>query len=315
MVGIWWLVRQTVYGSAQGEGAVWLGVGLGVGSSVLSVLLLELLMLFRRSWEDLRRQRRFRKFFGIPEIDGRVAVVVSAFAGTQQMVWDKQVVGWPSYGDAAPPNPNARVDMSVRSDLICAASIMSAFAEVDLSVPTMVWDDEAIKHLESGEGVYNVMIIVGLFTNNFVGWLREKRLLRLFDLDYDTNWTGKKSNEMYGHIAIAHHEDRRLTHRETWAVLRGIDQVLDRGIVAKMQLGKAHGNVMVFIIGGISETGTEESGKFVRTHWRALMNWRDQDNNQRVGDREFALVVDVPFGQRKESPSVNRVCVENQCSY
>jgi hypothetical protein len=176
----------------------------------------------------------------------------------------------------------------------------------------MVWDDRAITHLQQNDHAYDVMITVGLFTNNLVGWLRNQGDLRLFDLDYTGNWDEREVNEVYGHIALARRVDGRIMKQETWDMFKAIDQELDRGLVAKLQLGRSRGSVTILIVGGIEAYGTEEICKFVQTDWRALMDWRDEDSGQRVGDREFALVTDVAYGKTKDTTTVKRVCVECQ---
>ena len=59
------------------------------------------------------------------------------------------------------------------------------------------------------------------------------------------------------------------------------------------------GNCTGFIVGGLSEHGTSQAGRFLKEQWEKLYELTDT-NGERIGSRSFAIVLSIQKNRKKE---------------
>jgi len=270
--------------------------------SIWAAMLMEMLAQFRQIWDLQRTQRFFRQLIGINDASKEIAIVLPKFDMPLDLIWRKQMKSWPEYsGDLSSMlQTGLRTDGCTQPDLSAAASFLEMFSKIGLPSPAIIWDDEAFAKVADPASSYTVLIAIGLFSNNLVGWLNlQTHLNRLFKLDlFWVEEAGQTISASEGMIKLANHFDMRIDINEKkWTEFKIIEGQTDYGLVAKVRLTESMGEKTIFLLGGIDAEGTQRMGDFMCREWRNIMTMTDSDTQMRVDGNEFALVVDIPLDE------------------
>lgn len=324
----WWSIRA---GQGDTDGLVIATAGSAVLGSVLAALLVEVIDQYREILADTRNQQEFRRFFGIPANDSKVAIILPEFEMVQQK-WKDMGEGGILMPLTPTPTPlPQRVNVNVRCDIWAASQLISVFGELGLPSPTILSDismkptkltdesikDESIKMVDMfmfGPGhpfsQYDVLIAIGLYSNYLVMWANHKQYAgTLFGLRYyNTVKEGGDNKRPSAEILLPVYEGGM---RREIMEKANKDDSLEYGLIAKTRLHLDSGPKTLFVVGGIEESGTEQVSEYLAREWRDLLQRVDTGTqNQRAPmEKGFAIFARMPKEKQFGGAlSIERVC-------
>lgn len=296
IVGYW--NANTQHGE---NGYVFSSVLLNLSVSVLAAALIELFSQIRRLLEVRKVQRWFREFWGVGETENSTAIVLPKFEASVTNVWERT---WEKTSQllenkepVIPIKGNyPLIDVGVKSDIVAASGVIAAFNEAAFQSPTIIWDDQAVKEIDSPLSQFKTFISIGLFSNDLVIELNRRYYIdRMFKLHTFWNDTDEKTvANLNCRIKIINYREKRLnTNEDDWEN-HDLDSKTDYGLISKIVLpdGKT-----IFLFGGIDFEATEITGKFLHKNWSEMRRWTDDITKQSIQNLPFTLVIDVPLGK------------------
>lgn len=305
--GLW--NAQSPLGSSS---YLWSSVLLNLFISLLAAALIEVLAQLRKLIDVRKTQKMFRDLFGFTGTGASVAVVLPKFEAMIKDDWTERIKDWLNNKAVTPiKGPYPSIDASVKPDLVAASNLVAAFSEASFQIPTIIWDDEAVREIDDKNSLYTTFIAVGLYSNALTVWLNQKyNIERLFKLEaYWQEGQEITVTNVGFNLKLANYEEKRLNRNEdTWESFKYEDKEFDYALVAKVRLPN---DKVAVVFGGMEAVATERLGKFLRENWLDLINWRDSVTQKKIGSQQFATVVEVPLVGNKEVISSQKVRVSN----
>lgn len=257
--------------------------------ALLAAGLIDVFAQFGKYWQMLVKQGEFRQFFGIgvKETDSaKVAVVLPRFETEDQSPVINKLQKIKGYKTL--PIRHNYEEFAVRSDVIAAAEIIAAFSEVALQPPTIIWDNEALEHIENSRTTYTTFISVGLLSNVLSNWLS---MQTHFNYHFAANTSGDGEDSQFEFLVAKYKDGRLNVNINEWK--KYPEDGKDYGFISNIT--DTNKNITFFVCGANESNGTQRMGKYIRENWRKLREHSATVGGKKIKDASnFTILLEIP---------------------